>query len=104
MKEQKRVLIIDEHVPKLANDLNSYLLQEASTKEIYLDSYTLRYRICQSLKPNKSYDLNVFVPSMERFTKRDLDFTILVLIILWFRMIKQIICWRGDLRLKGNSK
>ena len=90
MKEQKRVLIIDEHVPELANDLNSYLLEEASTKEIYLDSYTLRYRICQSLKPN---DLNVFVPSMERFTKRDLDFTILVLIILWFRILKQI-WWR----------
>ena len=93
MKEQKRVLIIDEHVPELANDLNSYLLEEASTKEIYLDSYTLRYRICQSLKPNKYYHLNVFVPSMERFTKRDLDFTILVFIILWFRILKQI-WWR----------
>lgn len=103
MKEQKRVLIIDEHVPELANDLNSYLLEEASTKEIYLDSYTLRYRICDTLMPKKYYHLNVFVPTIETFSKRDLDFTILVLIILWFRMIKQI-CWRGDLRLTSDSK
>ena len=55
-KEQKRELIFHDSIPKLAQEMAMLLLEYSPTYETYVDKFTLKHRMCQSLRPFYGFD------------------------------------------------
>lgn len=61
-KEQKLQLIFHESIPTLAREMALLLLEYSPTYESYVDKSTLKYRICQSLRPFYGFEYDLSPP------------------------------------------